>query len=263
MTTAKARDQLNRTWLATAACCVGVVVTGLSFENSVLSLSIAAALCIGLLFYVISACGSRIKAAKILLFNSGLFALIFAVLRATLDSEARHFPPVFWPWLHRIFRVWWLSECSAIMLALVTAGLVAIEVAGNMGGDTTRRRFQSCLIAAASILVVVNIANFLRPVWCADCFFPYGLPFTFFTDGGFAGGGGFVLLGLVADAALIPTFAAICTLLWKPDPYELTKYRHSNSSRGPSTLNPPLRCITAAQTVHPDQRISRHSSQPN
>ena len=26
-------------------------------------------------------------------------------------------------------------------------------------------------------LVVVNITNFLRAVWCADCFFPYGLPF--------------------------------------------------------------------------------------
>jgi hypothetical protein len=110
--------------------------------------------------------------------------------------------------------VWWVSECSAIILALIAAALMAIEVAGNIGGDTTRMRFQWCVIAAASILVVVNIANFLRPVWCADCFFPYGLPFTFFTDGGFAGGGGFVWLGLVGDAALIPAFATVCTLLW-------------------------------------------------
>jgi hypothetical protein len=66
-----------------------------------------------------------------------------------------------------------------------------------------RRRFQWCVIAAASILVLVNIASFLRPVWCADCFFPYGLPFTLFTEGGFAGGGGIVWRGLVADAALL------------------------------------------------------------
>jgi hypothetical protein len=110
--------------------------------------------------------------------------------------------------------VWWLSECSAIILALIAVGLVAIEVAGKIGGDTTRRRFEWCVIAAASILVVVNITNLLRPVWCADCFFPYGLPFTFFTEGGFAGGGGFVWLGLVGDAALIPAIASFCTLLW-------------------------------------------------
>jgi hypothetical protein len=102
----------------------------------------------------------------------------------------------------------------AIILALLAAGILATEVAGNLGGETTRKRFQQCVIAAASILVVVNIANFLRPVWCADCFFPYGLPFTLFTEGGYAGGGGIVWLGLVADAALIPAFATICTLLW-------------------------------------------------
>ncbi len=214
MTTATVRGHFNNTWLATAVCCVGVVITGLSFENSVFSLSIAAALCIGLLSYGVLKCGSRIKAAKLLLVNSGLLALIVVLLRVILNRVAFHFPPLFWPWFHRIFRVWWVSECSAIILALIAAALMAIEVAGNIGGDTTRMRFQWCVIAAALILVVVNIANFLRPVWCADCFFPYGLPFTFFTDGGFAGGGGFVWLGLVGDAALIPAFATVCTLLW-------------------------------------------------
>ena len=160
MTTATVRDHLNSTWLPTAVCCVGVVVTGLSFENSVLSLSIVAALCIGLLSYGTSTCGSRIKAAKLLLFNSGLLALIFVLLRLALTKVGWHFPPVFWPWLHRIFRVWWLSECSAIILALIAVGLVAIEGAGKIGGDTTRKRFQWCVIAAASILVVVNIAKF-------------------------------------------------------------------------------------------------------
>jgi hypothetical protein len=214
MTTATVRGHFNSAWLATAVCCVGVVFIGLSFENSVFSLSIAAALCIALLSYGTTACSSRIEAAKVLLFNSGLLALIFLLLQLTLTKAGWHLAPVFWPWLHRIFRVWWLSECSAIILALIAVGLVAIEVAGKVGGDTTRRRFQWCVIAATSILVVVNIANLLRPVGCADCFFPYGLPFTFFTDGGFAGGGGFVWLGLVGDAALIPAVATLCTLLW-------------------------------------------------
>jgi hypothetical protein len=107
-----------------------------------------------------------------------------------------------------------LAERSAIILALIAAGLGAIEVAGNIGGDTTRKRFQRCVIAAVAILIVVNIANFLRPVGCSDCLFPYGLPFTLFTEDGFAGGGGIVWLGLVADAALVPAFATICTLFW-------------------------------------------------
>jgi hypothetical protein len=214
MTTATVRGHFNSTWLATAACCVGVVVIGLSFEDSAFSRSIAAALCIGLMSYGVSACSSRIKAAKLLLVNSGLLALIVVLLRVILNKVAYHFPPVFWPWFHRIFRVWWLSECSAIILALIAAALIAIEVAANIGGDMTRMRFQWCVIAAASILVIANIANFLRPVWCADCFFPYGMPFTFFTDGGFAGGGGFVWLGLVGDSALILASATVCTLLW-------------------------------------------------
>lgn len=208
------RERFNRKWLATTACWIGVVATGLSLENSIFSLSIAAALCVGLLAYDASVCSSRITTAKLIFLNAGLFAVIFVLLRVILNNVAFHFPPVFWPWLHRIFRVWWLSVCSAIMLAIIAAGILAIEVAGRLGGETTRKRFQQCVITAASILVVVNIINFLRPVWCADCFFPYGLPFTLFTEGGFAGGGGIVWLGLVADAALIPAFATICTLLW-------------------------------------------------
>jgi hypothetical protein len=88
------------------------------------------------------------------------------------------------------------------MLALTGVGLVAIEVAGKIGGDATRKRFQWSIIAAAAVLLAVNIVNFLRPVWCYDFFFPYGLPFTLFPEGGYAGGAGFLWTGLVADAAL-------------------------------------------------------------
>jgi len=214
MTTVTVRGHFNNTWLASAACCVGVIIAGLSFEDSVFGLSIVAALCVGLLLYGVSACGSRVKAAKLLFVTSGLLALICVLLRMVLDEVAFHFPPVFWPWLHRIFRVWLVSECSAIILALMAAAVLAIEVAGNIGGDATRMRFQWCIIRAASILIVVNIMNFQRPVGCFDCFFPYGIPFTFFTGGGFAGGRGFVWLGLFGDAALIPAFATVCTLLW-------------------------------------------------
>lgn len=214
MTTATVRNHLNSTWLPTAVYCVAVVVTGLSLENSVFSLSIVAALCIVLFCYGASACGSRMETGRLLLINSCLLAMIVVLLRVALTKAGWHSSPVFWLWLHRVFRVWWLSECSAIILALIAIGLVAIEIAGKIGGDTTLRRFRGCVVAASSIVVAANIANLVRPVLCYDCFFPYGLPFTFFTDGGFGGGGGFVWLGLVGDAALIPAAATLCTLLW-------------------------------------------------
>jgi hypothetical protein len=191
------------------------VITGLSLENSVLSLCIVTASCIGSLSYGALVYGSRIKTAKLFLLNAGLLTLIVVLLGVTL-TKARIPVDEFWQWewLHRIYRVWWLSECLAIILALIAAGLVTIEVAGKVGGDVMGKRFQWSIIGAASLLIAVNIVHFLRPVWCADCFFPYGLPFTLFTAGGYQGGAGFVWTGLVADAALIPVFATVCTLLW-------------------------------------------------
>ncbi len=207
------RGHLNSTHLATAVCCVGVVAAGLLIQAYLLRVFVAA-LCISFLLYRVSVCGSRMQAARLLLLNSGLLAMICALLRVALPLAFRHFHDVFWPGFHRMYLARWLSECSAIILALLAAGLAAVEVAGKMGGDVTRKRFQSCVIAAASILVTVNVVHFLRPVWCYDCFFPYGLPFTLFTEGGYGGGGGIVWLGLLADAALIPMFATICTRLW-------------------------------------------------
>lgn len=203
--------EINRTRLTTVICCVGVVVIGLSFESGFFSFSIAVALCIGSLSYGAEVYSSRIKAAKLFLLNAGLLALIFALLRVTLNVAWRS---ELWTWLHRIYRISWLSECSAIILALIAVGLMTIEVAGKVGGDAMRKRFQWSLIGGASVLVAANLVHFLRPVDCADCFFPYGLPFTLFTEGGFAGGGGLVWAGIIANAALIPAFATIFTLLW-------------------------------------------------
>ena len=61
---------------------------------------------------------SGIKTAKLFLLNAGLLTLIVLLLRVTLTKaripvdESRQ-----WEWLHRIYRVWWLSECLAIILA--------------------------------------------------------------------------------------------------------------------------------------------------
>ena len=63
---------------------------------------------------------------------------------------------------------------------------------------------------SASLFVALNSFNVLRPVTCYDCFFRYGVPFTFYREGGFVGGGGIVWAGLAGDivvASTIGTFA--------------------------------------------------------
>ena len=207
------RNHINNAWLVSFLYCLGVVVTGLTIERSIYSLPIATALCLGLSSYAVLASSSRIGAAKLLLFNLAILVLVFVTLRVWLARGFRHFN-LYSPWPHRAYRVWWVSECSVVILALIAAGLIAIEAAGYIGGNRTRTRFQWCVTAVAPILVVVNIANLLRFVSCADCFFPYGLPFTFYTEGGYGGGAGFVWYGLVGDAGVIFAFASICTLLW-------------------------------------------------
>jgi len=206
-------------WLAVLVCCFGVVATGLSIESFAYSLSIAAIFCVGLLAYEVSVCRPRIGAAWLLFLNSALLVAIFVPLRVGLDKSFRHFP-LFSVWPHRIYRVWWLSECAAIIVALMALGVLAIEVVGSITGETSRKRFRWCLTVAASILVAVNVDSLLQPLWCVDCFFPYGVPFTFYTEGGYGGGGGFVWLGVLGDVALVLAFATGCTLLWN----QIAKY---------------------------------------
>lgn len=208
-------QSLGRTRLITAICCVGVVATGLSFGDSAFSLALASAFCIAPLLRAVPQSGSRIKMAQLFFLNAGILAIVAGLLRLTVNRVAwRFLPASSRTWIHRIYSACWVSEYAAIILALVAAGLLTVHIAGKIGGDATQQRFQRCTIAGALVLVVVNIVHFFRPVSCADCFFPYGLPFTLFTDGGFAGGGGIVWHGLIGDAALVPLCATICTLLW-------------------------------------------------
>jgi len=84
-------------------------------------------------------------------------------------------------------------------------------------GKPTRtfQRYEIAVAATALVFVIVNTIHFLRPATCFDCFFPYGLPFTFYRDGGFAGGGGLVLRGLAADTATIIAIAVLLGTFWE------------------------------------------------
>ena len=59
------------------------------------------------------------------------------------------------------------------------------------------------VLVSACAFAIINYRNFHRPQNCADCFFPYGVPFTIYDEGGFAGGGSFVWSGLIADVFLM------------------------------------------------------------
>ena len=75
--------------------------------------------------------------------------------------------------------------------------------------------YSIALLATALVFVIANTIHFLRPATCADCFFPYGLPFTLYHDGGFAGGAGFVWKGLAGDVACVLAVALLGGRIWE------------------------------------------------
>ena len=79
---------------------------------------------------------------------------------------------------------------------------------------TPRSKYAISMLAAAGIFGVANLFNFLRPVKCWDCFFPYGTPFTLFQEGGEGGGRGFVWGGVAGDALVILASGMVVGLTW-------------------------------------------------
>lgn len=75
-------------------------------------------------------------------------------------------------------------------------------------------RYRASMIGVALLFGIVNMFHFLRPVDCADCFFPYGLPFTFYREGGFAGGEGFVWGGVAGNLLVVLGSGAIFGWIW-------------------------------------------------
>jgi hypothetical protein len=77
------------------------------------------------------------------------------------------------------------------------------------------RRYAIAAFAVAIVFVAANARNFLRPITCWDCFFPYGVPFTLYQEGGEGGGAGIVWKGLAADAAIVTFASALLGRLWQ------------------------------------------------
>jgi hypothetical protein len=91
-------------------------------------------------------------------------------------------------------------------------------------GSSYRYRF--ALALACLTFVVANTIHFLRTITCSDCFFSYGVPFTLYHDGGFAGGAGVAWTGLAADAGCVVAAALIVGRVW-----EALVLRHKKQSR--------------------------------
>jgi hypothetical protein len=76
-------------------------------------------------------------------------------------------------------------------------------------------RYAIVFFGVALVLVAANVHNFLRPKTCYDCFFPYGIPFTLYQEGGEGGGAGIVWVGLLADAAIVIVSSLIVGSAWR------------------------------------------------
>jgi hypothetical protein len=72
----------------------------------------------------------------------------------------------------------------------------------------TRWNILAGLSVSLGLFVVLNYAEFRKPAMCDDCFFPRGLPFTFFQAGGFLHDYGFVWRGAAADLLVVLVIAA-------------------------------------------------------
>ncbi len=85
-----------------------------------------------------------------------------------------------------------------------------------MGVQLGRNNLIIALCGSVCLFGVANYLHLQRRVTCADCRFPYGVPFTFWQDGGFAGDAGLVWVGIAGDflAVLVIAAGAAWTLEW-------------------------------------------------
>ena len=137
---------------------------------------------------------------------------------------------VYIPLLHmgwhpaRYWVVYWLIKSLAAMVeGLVLAGLAALAWrVVEWIRQRASHEFRGAVIESYGIAVLVSavvwgIANGLharRRQTCADCFWPHGIPFTFYHEGGFAGGNGFEWRGVIGDTLVILLCGTILGWVW-------------------------------------------------
>jgi len=80
---------------------------------------------------------------------------------------------------------------------------------------STIRRYAVSVIVAYVAFVIFNHWYFAGKGYCYDCFFHYGVPFAYFNEGGFAGGGGYILSGVLGDGIVVIIGGAVIAKIWQ------------------------------------------------
>jgi len=99
-----------------------------------------------------------------------------------------------------------------VILWLTCSAVWRIVRRGSQGTSYT---YSISFAAVGLVFAILNTVHFLRPPTCWDCFFPYGVPFTLYHDGGYAGGNGFVWGGLAADVGCVVLAALLVGCAWE------------------------------------------------
>ena len=137
-------------------------------------------------------------------------------------------------WTLYVFRLgfhvesWQKSWLFGLLLAAITEAAIGCALAAfswwfyqrlSLASRTQRglsrlERYGISFACSACILGIANNLQLWRPVSCYDCFFPHGLPFTFYHEGGFAGGEGFVWLGILGNTLTAVILAGASGFVW-------------------------------------------------
>jgi hypothetical protein len=90
-----------------------------------------------------------------------------------------------------------------------------------LSANATANPYLSAAGLALLVFALANTAHFLRPSDYDNSFRPYGLPFTFYRDGGFVGhsfvwqDGRFIWHGVIANAALLMATVVLLGTGWQ------------------------------------------------
>jgi|SRR6185437_15878173 len=120
-------------------------------------------------------------------------------------------------------------EARATELPFALVGACIVFVCSFAGGrllekwlkaGASTNRYLSATGITLLVFGLMNVAHFVRPAGYDDSFRPYGIPFTFYREGGFVGNyvwhaGRFIWGGLIADAAFVAVAIVLLGMAWQ------------------------------------------------
>ena len=119
---------------------------------------------------------------------------------------------------HLWFRYWYIE--FILGAAVLNAGFwllcaAASRIVREHRSGVKPHRYSIAFVATTVVFVAVNVLHFyMQRATCSDCFFPHGIPFHLYHEGGFAGGEAIMWGGLAADMLIVLTTAALLGSAW-------------------------------------------------